>query len=548
MGLRDWWSARLARTRDQLGVLGDPMAASMALAGLGETGWVVDTPAVGLPAVSALPGVAVADGRPAGRGGLPRPPARAVVGASARTLPTRAAPPFGAAPHPDSTGPRGPASPGWRLALLATGWLSLAAWLIGRWEVRRTDMLTFLVLLALAALAPLATRRSSTPGGRQRLRSGLVAVWTVPIALLLPPLYALVAHVPLCLLPNGSRHGGAAAGEAGERVAAALPPPSAWRRRAAEATALGIAGALASWLHGALAPAISAYTTDTLVGSPSRLLALGAAALAYALAHRVLLPADHDRRRSAPRRPAWPGHDWGSLTRVGTGPLRAAELCAAVAVATLWSANPLLMLAAAPPSLLLARSLPPDDLLAAARTDPKTRLANAGWWREVAEAHLVRAHRSGEPLSVLLVDIDHFKQVNDRHGHLFGDTVLVAVADALRDATRPWDLVGRFGGEEFVVLLADVDLPTAADVAERIRLHVAGVRCPLDGAEGQGVSVTVSVGAAECAASLADALKAADTALYRAKANGRNRVELAADAEALSHLPEPIPARLSPHE
>ncbi|WP_198535998.1 GGDEF domain-containing protein, partial [Pseudofrankia saprophytica] len=233
------------------------------------------------------------------------------------------------------------------------------------------------------------------------------------------------------------------------------------------------------------------------------------------------------------------GGHWPGARRPAVG-MAVAELCSGVAIAALWAANPLLMLAAVPPALLLASSLPPDELLAAARTDPKTGLANAVWWREVAEAELARSLRAGRPLSVLLVDIDHFKRVNDRHGHLFGDTVLVAVADALRAATRPWDLVGRFGGEEFVVLLTDVDLPTAADVAERIRRQVAAVRCPLDApsplgpgvgddGDGEAVGVTVSVGAAACepGAGLASALGRADAALYRAKAAGRDRVHLA---------------------
>jgi len=296
-------------------------------------------------------------------------------------------------------------------------------------------------------------------------------------------------------------------------------------------------------------------------GGPGSGCARGTGDAHEAAANRIPSPYGLTAAAGAP-----PGRDWSvgggwlgwwrvpvSVTGVGMpgrrrgarGPsvrVEVAELCSGVAIAALWAANPLLMLAAVPPALLLAGSLPPDELLAAARTDPKTRLANAAWWREVAEAELARARRAGRPLSVLLVDIDHFKQVNDRHGHLFGDTVLVAVADALRAATRPWDLVGRFGGEEFVVLLVDVDLRTAAEIAERIRRQVAATRCPLDGPAasrsygGDGdlgqVGVTVSVGAAACEppASLASALEAADAALYRAKAAGRNRVLLAVPA------------------
>ncbi|SNQ50858.1 conserved membrane hypothetical protein [Frankia canadensis] len=210
-------------------------------------------------------------------------------------------------------------------------------------------------------------------------------------------------------------------------------------------------------------------------------------------------------------------------------PARAAEICTSIIVAVLWAASPLLILAVAPPMLLLQRSLVHTDLLHAARTDAKTRLANPAYWRQVAEREFGRVGRDGRPLSVLLVDIDHFKRVNDRFGHLVGDVILVAVADALRAATRPRDLVGRFGGEEFVVLLSEIGRDNALDVAERIRRQVAGTRCgQVDG--GPPLSVTVSVGVAThhgAPGDLSALLARADSALYRAKADGRNRVRLA---------------------
>ncbi|MDT3441577.1 diguanylate cyclase [Pseudofrankia sp. BMG5.37] len=641
---------------------------------LGDGGWVVDTPPAGLPTVPAPP--ATGDGapplsRPPGK--RPRPPAAAIVGESARRRPAgadgqrepRAAAVAPAGRRPPAArlatghlstgpGPR-PARPGgtpramwpsWRAAAVGAAWAGLAAsWLVDP-LFRLTDVLTFGTLLALGALALTASRRLGVCS-----RDDLLEIWTLPVVLLLPPVYALVTHLPFCLLatgrpcapgthgaanraapagamvspgsaeaprpaqPEGTREGpparaAAAPGAGGSEGRASRPAvvargvARAGGRQIHGAAALGVAGAAASWLHGLLAPTGEPYTAHSLAGSPGRLAAVAATVLGYALVRRLLLgsPRPAVRRASLPGHRAyanaeaitgtgaggepgasrvpvqggavaptgneasgetwtadaiWPGW-WrapipGSRTRVTgrwrglCGPAKGAEiaeLCSGVAVAALWAANPLLMLAVVPPVLLLASSLPPDELLAAARTDPKTRLANVTWWREVAEAELARTRRAGRPLSVLLVDIDHFKQVNDRHGHLFGDTVLVAVADALRAATRPWDLVGRFGGEEFVVLLTDVDLSTAAEVAERIRGQVAATRCPLDGPspaagldggddDDRGtVSVTVSVGAAACEppASLASALAAADAALYRAKAAGRNRVHLAASA------------------
>lgn len=506
-----------------------------------DSGWVVDTPAVGLPAIPAIPEPVRAAApwqhpRPA------RPPASAVVGASARRLPVRPAlPPAdpeiaagGVVPADPEPLPRDTGRPRWRLAALGVLWLALVVGALVGLTLRLADIAAFVTLLGFAALALLTGR----PAGAGRARDrGLVAVWTLPVALLLPPIYPLVVHLPLCLVRawRGSRPGQAPA-PAGRPVVSRGGPGergSISGRQVQDAVALGAAGAAASWLHGYLVPSHGLYTAHDLTGSPARLAGLAAAAVGFALVRGLLLPGPARRLWSRGERPrtALPQ---GSVPAAALALLGLTELCSAVAVAVLWATNPLLMLVALPPALLLARSLPPDELLAAARTDPKTGLANVTWWREVADAELVRARRAGRPLSVLLVDIDHFKQVNDQHGHLFGDTVLVAVAGALRAATRPWDLVGRFGGEEFVVLLAEVDQVTAAEIAERIRRQVAATRCPLAPASpgGAAVSVTVSVGAAVCgpSAGLAETLEAADAALYRAKAAGRNRIQVAPPA------------------
>jgi diguanylate cyclase (GGDEF)-like protein len=511
-----------------------------------------------------------------------------VVRASARGLPQRPRPPIagdpgqpaggdapsglpGLAPAlvadgepggPPAAGGRSPAAgrdPRWRLSALTVAWLGLACVALAGSPVRLVDAVTCLTLLALAALAALLTRPADAGGWPERVRC-LTVVWTLPVSVLLPPVYALLVHLPLCLLPD-SRPAAVRAPwvasvavrgplgrwvSAGETVAGEWSPARGRAGRAGrarpvhDAFALGLAGLAANWLHRLVAGTPGPYTVDGLAGSPPRLAALAAAAAGYALVRWLLMPST---AHALPWRCESVTPAWGRAPRLGTALTRTAELCGAVAVAVLWAANPLLMLAVVPPVLLLVRSLPPEELLAAARTDAKTGLANVTFWREVADAELARARRAGRPLSVLLVDIDHFKQVNDQHGHLFGDTVLVAVADALRAATRPWDLVGRFGGEEFVVLLAEVDLATAAEIAERIRGQVAAIRCPLDlaGPEGGAVSVTVSVGAAVCApaAGLPDALEAADAALYRAKAEGRDRVRLAGMV-----APEAAPDRL----
>jgi two-component system cell cycle response regulator len=142
---------------------------------------------------------------------------------------------------------------------------------------------------------------------------------------------------------------------------------------------------------------------------------------------------------------------------------------------------------------------------------------------------LGEALRSGRPLSILLADIDHFKQVNDTYGHDIGDAVLKEFSERFRRNTRGLDLACRLGGEEFLVIMPDTDLPRAYQIGERLRACVAAE--PFQIRREQSIRVTASVGLAmlENAADTPDTVfKRADQALYAAKRRGRNRV--AADA------------------
>ncbi len=130
-----------------------------------------------------------------------------------------------------------------------------------------------------------------------------------------------------------------------------------------------------------------------------------------------------------------------------------------------------------------------------------------------------------------LVDIDHFKVVNDTYGHLVGDKALRAVTDALRNQLRAYDLAGRFGGEEFAILLPHAREVDALNVAERLRVHIAGLSIPVrdDDESGPHVRVTISVGVAALdgtSRGLTDMLAAADAALYHAKETGRNKTHV----------------------
>lgn len=172
-------------------------------------------------------------------------------------------------------------------------------------------------------------------------------------------------------------------------------------------------------------------------------------------------------------------------------------------------------------------------------TDPLTGLWNFRYFQIQAERERNSAVRFARPLSLLIVDLDHFKEVNDRYGHPAGDAVLVEIARCLRDVSRLPDVVSRYGGEEFALLLPDTDYEGALATAERLRSRVADAPAslPASGAEGHEavqVTVTCSVGVATFpthADDVASLLQAADQAMYRAKSGGRNRVVGAEDRD-----------------
>ncbi len=224
--------------------------------------------------------------------------------------------------------------------------------------------------------------------------------------------------------------------------------------------------------------------------------------------------------------------------------MEVATYCLGALAAMALVIHPFLPLLALPPLLVLHRAVLVRHLQEKASTDGKTGLLNAAAWHTQAEKELRRARKRDAPRGVLVVDLDHFKQVNDRHGHLAGDHVLAAVAQALRTEVRDRDLVGRFGGEEFVVLLASG--PTGDDgtaeltaVAERIRLRIAGLYVEMPTPDGPltVTGLSASVGAAffpEHGTELRELLQVADTALYAAKRAGRNAVR--------AGVPAPRPA------
>lgn len=162
-------------------------------------------------------------------------------------------------------------------------------------------------------------------------------------------------------------------------------------------------------------------------------------------------------------------------------------------------------------------------------TDPLTGLGNRRWMKDIFAREVTRAQRDGQALCLMMIDIDNFKLFNDHYGHIAGDRVLLAVADALRDGLRPTDLIARFGGDEFAALLPSLDVAQARHAAERLRQRIVEMSPP-----SLSTAITISVGV--CAGVAGDDVDAlvqrADEAMYAAKARGRNRIALHGESDA----------------
>jgi diguanylate cyclase (GGDEF)-like protein len=169
--------------------------------------------------------------------------------------------------------------------------------------------------------------------------------------------------------------------------------------------------------------------------------------------------------------------------------------------------------------------------------DSLTGLLNRRAMRSALDVELARSRRYGHPLSLVMIDIDHFKAINDKHGHAGGDDVLRKVSALLSAAQRRSDLCGRWGGEEFLIALSCTDAPGAEIAAERFRRAVEAA--VIDDGHGVSIPVTTSLGVAtlQSAESIEACLERADRALYAAKAGGRNRV-VCDDRREPAHTPD----------
>jgi diguanylate cyclase (GGDEF)-like protein len=370
--------------------------------------------------------------------------------------------------------------------------------------VRPGDLRLCAVFVGCGAASVELTRRA---GEREGLIRDVYAIWDLSAAVLLPPLYALVIPLPRAVLTEW-------------RIRRTL-----LHRRAYSTAAHGLAYAAASVVFRSAVPALGGGAGSGGHAPAWITLAAGCGLVSMAVQACLILPpvkataAPGTRLRSLVL-------DRDAVCNQGT------ELCLAVLTAFAVAHSALASVVAIPLVIVLQRSLRHASLAAAARTDAKTGLLNAGAWQREADAEVTRGAQAQTPLAVAIADIDHFKAVNDTYGHLAGDTVLAAVSAAMRDLLRDCDLCGRFGGEEFALLLPRTTAAQALEITERIRQGISQLAIPRDGTA--AIQVTISIGVAvpsQARRTLDDLLAAADHALYQAKHSGRDRVIMHADTQ-----------------
>ena len=369
--------------------------------------------------------------------------------------------------------------------------------------MRPSDLRLCAVFVGCGAASVELTRRA---GEREGLARDVYAIWDLSAAVLLPPLYALVIPVPRAVLTEW-------------RIRRTL-----LHRRAYSTAAHGLSYAAASVVFRSVVPIL--YGSGAGSGGHALawiMLVAGCGLVSMAIQACLILP--------PVKATAAPGIRLRSLI-LGREAIcnQVTELCLAVLTAFAAAHSALASVVALPLVIVLQRSVRHASLAAAARTDAKTGLLNVGAWQREAAVELARAARALTPLAVAIADIDHFKAVNDTHGHLAGDAVLAAVSAAMRDLLRDCDLCGRFGGEEFALLLPRTTATQALEIIERIRQGISQLAIPWDGTA--EIQVTISIGVAvpsQARRTLDDLLAAADHALYQAKSSGRDRVVMYAD-------------------
>jgi diguanylate cyclase (GGDEF)-like protein len=375
---------------------------------------------------------------------------------------------------------------------------------------RLSDLAVYAALLACSVITIESSRAVREVHGT--ISRDLLTVWYLTMAITLPPFYVLLAPVPLGAYRLWRVRSG-----------------FVYRRVYSNAT-LALAYGAASILF----RAVPAGAAGRLPGAGTHVLSwaavvAGCGIVAWVINNGLLLAALKLSDRGARVRDLFVNREAATADLI--------ELTLAVSLTLVVAINPGLMALSLPSIVLYRRYLMHFQLDAQARIDAKTGLLNTGTWHREGEAELARAQRTGTPLAVAIVDIDHFRTVNDTVGHPAGDRVLRGIATALREDLRVYDLTGRVGGDAFAILLPHTRATEARRISERLRDKIAGDPVEIeDGAHaGYIFRMTVSIGVAAADGSwpsFGELISAADAALRQAKQAGRNRVGLFPDSRA----------------
>ncbi|MGH3164891.1 MAG: GGDEF domain-containing protein [Trebonia sp.] len=382
--------------------------------------------------------------------------------------------------------------------------LALAAGVAGAvwtdWQL--LDILKFVLLLACGIISVASTPRIMYTF--QGVTRDFTAVWVLPTAVLLQPVYSVLMPIPMLAVLQFWVH------------------PGVVHRRVFSAASTCLSYAAVSLIFHRYLVSFSGASVGTGIHAFWWCAAVAICEIIAGRAQHFFIVAAVKLNDPSVR--IW-NIEWNREALQGLF----AEIDLGVLITLVIALSPSLAIIALPTVLLVRRFMVHPHLVAQSRVDAKTGLLNVATWETEAYAELSRAIRMRSPMAVAIVDIDHFKLVNDTYGHLVGDRVLTAVADALRGQLRDYDKAGRFGGEEFVLLLAQAVEHDACRVADRLRAYVADMKVPVnDSPNAERVRVTISIGVtameADQSRTLTDMLAAADSALYQAKQTGRNRV------------------------
>jgi diguanylate cyclase (GGDEF)-like protein len=375
-----------------------------------------------------------------------------------------------------------------------------------RW--RLSDLVIFAGLLACGVIAIESTRTVREVQGT--VGRDLQTVWYLAIAVTLPPACALLAPLPLTAYRLW-------------RVRRAF----VYRRVFSNATislAYGCASLIFHFVPNSVAGARPGTSSHALTWAG---VVAGCGAIAWVINNGLLIGAIRIGDPQARIRDMF-----GNREAITSDLI---ELSLAVSLSLVVAISALLMTLALPSVLLYRRYLMNSQLVAQARIDAKTGLLNAGTWQREAEVELLRALRGRTPLALAMVDIDHFRDVNDMAGQIVHDQLIRDIAGMLKDQLPSHDLIGRFGSEEFAILLPETGRDEAQRISERLRDHIAAEPIAIESGSQEGFvfRLTVSIGVAvlnESRRALSELIGAADSALGQAKRTGWSKVYVLPDS------------------